>query len=51
MGNTIVTDGLLGKQALRWSLMGKVFIKELERTCEEGKNRNGLRQPNGVLQS
>lgn len=37
MGNTVVTNGLLIEQALRWSLMGKGFIKELEPTCEEGK--------------
>lgn len=37
MGNIFVKDGLLGKQALIWSLIGKVFIKELEPTCEEGK--------------
>lgn len=46
MGNTVVTDGLLEKQALRWSLMGKVFIKELEPTCEEKKTTEmGLDNP------
>lgn len=46
MDNIVVAGLFLGKQALRWSLMCKVLIKELEPTSEEekGKNRNGQRE-------